>query len=95
MSIISNLKTYTASEARDNLYELIKSAANGLEAYEIKLRGEKSVIMISKDDLESWAETFDILSNKKEIEAIRRAKKLRKTVSHGKLMKSLGIENAD
>ena len=67
MSITSDIKTYTASEAREKLYTLIKAASTGLESFEITLRGSNPVIIINKAELESWQETLDILSNKKEI----------------------------
>ncbi|OGD62017.1 hypothetical protein A2160_00430 [Candidatus Beckwithbacteria bacterium RBG_13_42_9] len=86
-----NVTTYTASEARDKLYGLIKSASKGLRSYEIKLRGSDPVLLINKTELESWLETLDILSNPQEIKSIRKAKKEKKTFSHQQMMKSLGL----
>lgn len=91
MDILSNLKTYSASEARENLYALIKSAAKGTRAYEIKLRGSDPVIVLSKAELDSWQETLDILSSPDEVAAIRRARKQTKTISHEQLLKKLGL----
>ena len=86
---MDNLISYTASEARENLYRLIASAAKGLNSYEIKLRGKPSVVLISKDEVESWLETLDILSNPSEIKAIRAAKKQKGLISHRDLLKKL------
>ena len=86
---MDNITTYTASEARENLYKLIKLAAKGLNSYEIKLRGEPSVVLISKDELDSWLETLDILSNPTEIKTIRIAKKEKGSVSHKNLLQKL------
>ena len=81
----------TASEARANLYKLIKKASQGLRAFEIKLRGAEPVVLVSKKELENWLETLDILSSTEEVEAIREAKKTRKTRSHGEMLKLLKL----
>jgi len=86
---MNNITTYTASKARENLYKLIRSAANGLNSYEIKLRGEPSVILISKDELDGWIETLDILSNPEEVKAIRITEKQKGLISHKDLLKGL------
>lgn len=93
MSILSNMKTYSASEARENLYTLIKSAAKGTRAYEVSLRGSEPVVVISKAELESWQETLDILSNPEETAAIRKARTEKKTISHAQLLKMLGLQD--
>lgn len=84
---MNNITTYSASEARKNLYKLLKNASRGFRAYEIRLRGNlDSVILINKSELESWLETLDILSSPEEIKAIREAKKQKKTISHKDLL---------
>ena len=85
--------TLTASEARDKLYFLIKSAAKGLLSYEIKLRGTEPVVLISKNEIESWLETLDILSNPKEAKAIDKARKSKKFISHQQVLKEFELEN--
>ncbi len=87
-----NSSTLTASEARDQLYTLIKLASKGLRSYEIKLRGADPVILISKDELDSWIETADIMSNPEEVSAIRSSRKEKTGISHEELIKSLGID---
>ena len=85
-----NTVTYTASEARKNLYSLIRQAGKGLTLYEITIRGQAdSVVLMSKNELESWQETLDILTSPVELEAIRRAKKERNKISHISLLKEL------
>lgn len=93
MNIVSDSKTYTPSEARDKLYTLIKAASTGLKSFEIAVRGGNSVLIINKAELESWQETLDILSNKREIASIRKARREKKTIPHKKLLKAIGIEN--
>lgn len=51
---------YTASQARDNLYTLIKQASTGLIKPEITLKGADPVIMMSKIEYESWMETLSL-----------------------------------
>lgn len=85
------ITTYTASEAREKLYALIKSASQGLRVFEIKLRGKDPVLLINKAELESWLETLDILSNPEEAKAVRKAKKEKKTISHQDLLKEFGL----
>ena len=89
-SYVLNTTAYTASEARKNFYSLIKSASEGLKAFEINLRGSDPVILMSKDELESWQETLDILSNPEEVRAIEKARKEKKLISYEKVLKELG-----
>lgn len=93
MNVAPDLKTYTASEARERLYKLVKAAGMGLSAFEITLRGCNPVVLMNKAELESWQETLDILSNKKEISSIRRARKQNKTIPHKTVLKRLGVNN--
>jgi prevent-host-death family protein len=93
MKITSDIKTYTASEAREKLYKLIKAAGTGLASFEITLRGNEPVILINKAELESWQETLDILSNKKEIASIRKAIKQKRVFPHDKVLTSIGLKN--
>lgn len=62
--------TLTASEARSNLYKLIRTASKGLRAFEIRLRGAEPVILLSKQELEDWIETASILSDPNASKAI-------------------------
>jgi PHD/YefM family antitoxin component YafN of YafNO toxin-antitoxin module len=81
--------TYTASEARENLYKMIEKASGGLEAFEITHRGGKPVIMMSKDELMSWLETIEIMQNPAEMIAIKAWKKDKKTISHKEMLRKL------
>jgi antitoxin YefM len=81
-----------ASDARTNLYSLIKSAAKGLRSYEINLRGHKPVVLISKEELDGWRETLDIMSNPEEVEAIRIGLKSKKTYSLKEVLKEIGLD---
>ncbi|MCX6726690.1 MAG: type II toxin-antitoxin system prevent-host-death family antitoxin [Candidatus Shapirobacteria bacterium] len=86
-----NITSYTASDARQNLYSLIKKASKGLTAIEINLRNSEPVVMINKAEMESWLETLDIMSSLEEVKAIRRGLKSKKSISLDKLEKELGL----
>lgn len=84
--------TLTVSEARENLYDLVRAASRGLKTYEITIRGEDdSVVLINRSELEAWQETLDILSSRGEITAVRQARKEKKTISHQNLLKEFGL----
>lgn len=86
-----NIVSYTASDARQNFYSLIKKASKGLTAIEINLRNSEPVVMINKAEMESWLETLDIMSSPEEMEAIRKSAKSKKSISLDKIQKKLGI----
>ena len=88
-----NVKVHTASDARQNFFELLRSAGTGTVAHEITMRGGASVVMVSKEDLEGWMETLDILSNPKEVDEIRTARKSKARISHKDLLKQLDEED--
>lgn len=83
--------TFTASEARNNFYDLVRAAGKGLRTYEITLRGAKPVVLMSKEELEGWLETLDVMSNPEEVKAIRIARKQKKNVPLEKLLKDFDL----
>lgn len=88
---MKQLTTLTASQAREDLYTLIKTVSNGLRSYEINLRGANPVVLISKSEIESWIETLDVLSSPEELEAIKAGKKEKKFISHSDILKRLDL----
>lgn len=83
--------TLTASEARENFYQLVKKASMGVQAFEIKLRGSEPVVLMSKSELESWEETLDVMGSPEEVEAIAEGRKTTKRISNDEMKKLLGI----
>lgn len=81
----------TASEARENLYTLIKTVSGGLRSYEINLRGSNPVVLISKSEIESWLETLDVLSSPEEFEVIKAGKKEKRLISQSDILKRLNL----
>lgn len=73
--MMNKISTISASDARADLYNLIKLASRGMQSYEIVLRGSEPVILMSKADLESWIETFDVMSDPQLVKAIREGEK--------------------
>lgn len=83
--------TLTASEARENLYQIIKKASMGMQAFEIKLRGSEPVVLMSRSEIESWEETLDIMSSPEEVKDLREAMKETKVYGEAEMKKMLGI----
>ena len=91
--MMNAITTYTASEAREKLYSLLRAVSKGLRTYEITLRGNHdSVVLINKTELESWQETLDILTSKEELSAVRKGKSQKKTISHKQFLAAIGID---
>lgn len=65
----------TASEARANLYDMMEDVRKYLKRFIITHRGRPQAVLMPVEDLESWEETLDILSNKKLMRDIRQAQK--------------------
>ncbi|MEK7470452.1 MAG: type II toxin-antitoxin system Phd/YefM family antitoxin [Patescibacteria group bacterium] len=86
-----NTSTITASEARDDLYNIIRKASRGLRAFEIKLRGVSPVVLISKEELEGWLETLDIMASPEEVEALDEARNEKTTISLEDVLKKMKI----
>ena len=55
------MPTKTATDARREFFELVKSAAKGHKVYRISHR-QGSVVLLSEDDYDSMLETLELLS---------------------------------
>lgn len=55
------MTTLSATEARKNFFELIKSASEQHESYRIQHR-KGAVILLSEEDYEGFLETLELLS---------------------------------
>jgi antitoxin YefM len=64
-----------ASEARINFYRILEEAGEDMRQFTITHRGGKPVVMMSVDEFEGWQETLEIMSNKKLITSLNKAKK--------------------
>lgn len=90
--------TIPASKARSNFYSLIDEVANKLKRFTITRRGEAKVVIMHPDEVASWEETMDILSDKKLVADILKSESERKAgkfVSEKKLVDELRIPLKD
>lgn len=69
--MLNKVTTINASDARADFYNLVKAAASGKKTFEITLRDSSPAVLISRDELESFLETLDVMSNPAEVRAIR------------------------
>lgn len=67
--------TLTVSDARSNLYDMMEEVRKYLRRFVITHHGKPQAVLMPVEDLESWEETLDILSNKKLMADIRQADK--------------------
>lgn len=67
--------TLTVSDARTNLYDMMEEVRKYLRRFVITHHGKPQAVLMPVEDLESWEETLDILSNKKLMRDIRQADK--------------------
>lgn len=92
MSNISS--TLTVSDARTNLYDMMEEVQKYLRRFVITHHGKPQAVLMPIEDLESWEETLDIMSNKKLMADLRQSEKERKagkTFPLKNVLKELGI----
>jgi prevent-host-death family protein len=75
MKTILKGNTVPISEARAELPEIVERVRKLHNKYFITKRGKVEAVIMSAEELESWRETLDILSNKAEIKALKRAER--------------------
>ena len=92
------MNTISASKARNNLYKILDEVKNGLQSYTITLRGEAQAVVINPEELESWEETLDILSDNKLVAQILKSQEEIKNgdyLSEDDLIKKLNISKEE
>lgn len=62
----------SASKARSNFYTLIDEVGKGFKRFTITLNGGAQAMLIHPDEVESWEETLEIMSDKETVEGIRK-----------------------
>ena len=86
--------TLTVSDARTNLYDMMEEVRKYLRRFVITHHGKPQAVLMPVEDLESWEETLDIMSNKKLMKDLRQAEKERKagkTYPLEEVLKEMGI----
>ena len=69
------VKNISTRSLRANLANVIKDVKTNFDRYIILRRGEPEAIIMSIDDYEGWLETIEIMSDKKAMADIKKAKK--------------------
>lgn len=65
--------TLPVTQARDELPTLVQNTTKFHSHYFITKRGRVEAVIMSKEEFDSWGETLDIISNKSEMKALKRA----------------------
>ena len=65
----------TVTEAKAHLLDIIRKADKNMQHFVISKNGKPKAIIMSVDEYEGWLETLDIMSDKKTMKSIERAKK--------------------
>lgn len=63
--------TVSATNARNNLYDLLEDAASG-KKIAITNKGETKAVLISAEELASWEATLEVMSDKKLVTGIKK-----------------------
>lgn len=69
------MKTLPLSEAKAKLSELVDDVLGRDERVMITRNGRPAAILVSPDDLDSWQETIEIMSDPKAMASIRRSRR--------------------
>lgn len=77
-------KTVSATQARKQLFQLLREAGVHGAHVRITLGDKPPVIMMSEEELEGWLETIDILSSDPGI--VKRLKKAEREIAQGKVI---------
>lgn len=64
-----------ASEARSNFYDLLDEVSATSKRFIITKRGRAKAVVLSPEEVESWEETLEIMSNKKLMKNIEKSLK--------------------
>jgi len=69
------MTTLTVTEAKAHFLELVRDADKRLERFLITKQGKPSAVVMNADEFEGWLETLEIMSDKKVLKELRKAKK--------------------
>lgn len=68
------MKTYTATEARSELFTLLKRSVRGHQQFRITHK-DGDVVVLSQEDYESLLETLELLSTPGLLKGVRQARR--------------------
>jgi prevent-host-death family protein len=69
-----HMTTLTVTEAKAHFLELIRDSDKRLERFIITKQGKPAAVVMNADEFEGWLETLEIMSDKKGLEEIRKAR---------------------
>lgn len=70
-----NNLTFTATEARKNLFEILEKLNNPAVKITINYKGHPRAVMLNSEEFDSHEETLQILADKKLVREIKEAEK--------------------
>ncbi|MCX6706285.1 MAG: type II toxin-antitoxin system Phd/YefM family antitoxin [Candidatus Woesebacteria bacterium] len=79
-----------ANEARSNFYQILEEAGQNLRLFTITHRGKPPVVIMAAEELESWRETLEIMTNKKLMAGIAKALSSSKVYTQKEANKLIG-----
>ncbi|HLD25872.1 MAG TPA: type II toxin-antitoxin system Phd/YefM family antitoxin [Candidatus Andersenbacteria bacterium] len=82
----------TATEARKNLYALIRQANKPGERVTITLAGEEPVVLMPQEEMEGWMETLEVMSDPQLVKDIEAAKKEKDFIPLEEVQRELGLD---
>lgn len=83
-------KIYTATEARKKLYKLLREARNPGNRVTITLEGQDPMVILPEDELDSWIETLEVMSDPQLVRDIREAEERKDFMPLEDFIKELG-----
>lgn len=69
------MTTLTVTEAKSHFLELIRNSDKRLERFVITKQGKPAAVVMNADEFDGWLGTLEIMSNKKALKEIRKARK--------------------
>lgn len=69
------MNTISATNARENLYQLIEEVSSSGKRFGITNKGETKAILISPEELSSWESTIEVMSDSKLVKGIKKSLK--------------------
>lgn len=84
-------KIVTATEARRQLYKLIRAAGKPGGKVTITLAGSPPVVMMSQEELEGWMETLEVMSDPELVKDIAEAEKSKDFIPLEDVQRELGL----
>ncbi len=92
------MKTISASHARNQFYDILKNVDEKVDSYTITIRGEAKAVVMNPEEVESWQETIEIMSDKNLVSDILKSQveiSKGETISEEFLLKELGISTEE